>query len=216
MTFDLATAATAFAVIFPVELPDKTFVATLVLATRYRPLAVWVGVAGAFLVQCAVAVSAGGLIGLLPERVVLVIATILFGIGAVVLLRGASRTDDDAAEEEAELRGRIGTGGTSTNAGRTSTGRWRAVGASFAVLFAAEWGDLSQLFTAGLAARTGDPVSVFVGSWLALVSVAGLAVVLGRSLRRYVRLSTVRRIGGGVCAVLALVTAAAALGVTLG
>ena len=27
---------TAFALIFPVELPDKTFIATLVLATRYR------------------------------------------------------------------------------------------------------------------------------------------------------------------------------------
>lgn len=214
MTFDLAAAATAFVVIFPVELPDKTFVATLVLATRYRPLAVWVGVAGAFLVQCVVAVAAGGLIGLLPERVVLVIATILFGIGAFVLLRGAAQADEQAGEEEAELRGRIGTGGTST--GGTSTGGWRAAGASFAVLFAAEWGDLSQLFTAGLAARTGDPVSVFVGSWLALVSVAGLAVVLGRSLRRYVRLSTVRRIGGTLCTVLALVTAAAAVGVTLG
>lgn len=209
MTFDLAAAATAFVVIFPVELPDKTFVATLVLATRYRPLAVWLGVAGAFLVQCVVAVAAGGLIGLLPERVVLVIATILFGIGAFVLLRGAAQADEQAGEEEAELRGRIGTGGT-------STGGWRAAGASFAVLFAAEWGDLSQLFTAGLAARTGDPVSVFVGSWLALVSVAGLAVVLGRSLRRYVRLSTVRRIGGTLCTVLALVTAAAAVGVTLG
>ena len=41
---DLAVAATTFALIFPVELPDKTFVASLVLATRYRPLLVWVGV----------------------------------------------------------------------------------------------------------------------------------------------------------------------------
>ena len=38
----------SFALIFPVELPDKTFVAALVLSTRYRPLAVWIGVGLAF------------------------------------------------------------------------------------------------------------------------------------------------------------------------
>ena len=42
---DLALAATVFVTIFVVELPDKTFIATLVLATRYRPLLVWIGVA---------------------------------------------------------------------------------------------------------------------------------------------------------------------------
>ena len=58
MTFQFAVAATAFVLIFPVELPDKTFVATLVLATRFRPLLVWIGVASAFLVQTALAAFA--------------------------------------------------------------------------------------------------------------------------------------------------------------
>ena len=78
---------------------------------------------------------------------------------------------------------------------------------SFGVLFLAEWGDLSQLLTAGLAARYEDPVSVFTGSWLALVTVAGLAVVLGRTLLRFVKLSTIRRVGAVVCLVLAIVAA---------
>jgi putative Ca2+/H+ antiporter (TMEM165/GDT1 family) len=78
---------------------------------------------------------------------------------------------------------------------------------SFGVLFLAEWGDLSQLLTAGLAARYHDPVSVFVGSWLALVVVAGLAVVLGRTLMRFVRLSTIRRVGAVICVLLAGVAA---------
>ena len=43
----------------------------------------------------------------------------------------------------------------------------KAASISFGVLFAAEWGDLSQLATAGLAARYDDPVSVFIGSWAA-------------------------------------------------
>ena len=58
MTFSIAVAAAAFVLIFPVEFPDKTFVATLVLATRFRPLLVWIGVASAFLVQTIVAVVA--------------------------------------------------------------------------------------------------------------------------------------------------------------
>ena len=44
----LTAALAAFVVIVPVELPDKTFVATLVLATKYRPWPVWLGVTAAF------------------------------------------------------------------------------------------------------------------------------------------------------------------------
>ena len=50
---DLAVIAVSFGAIFLVELPDKTFVAALVLATRYKPWAVWVGVGLAFFVQTA-------------------------------------------------------------------------------------------------------------------------------------------------------------------
>ncbi|MGH8970585.1 MAG: TMEM165/GDT1 family protein [Actinomycetes bacterium] len=193
---DLAVAATAFALIFPVELPDKTFVASLVLATRYRPLLVWLGVSLAFLAQCAVAVVAGGLLSLLPDAAVGALAAALFAVGAVVLWRGAAGADEgDAAEESPAV-----------DAGGEVHGL-RVVATSFGVLFLAEWGDLSQLLTAGLAARYQDPASVFVGSWTALVVVAGLAVLLGRALLRVVRLSTIRRVGAGVCALLAVAAA---------
>ena len=191
---DLAVVATTFALIFPVELPDKTFVASLVLATRYRPLLVWIGVSLAFLVQCVVAVTAGGLLSLLPEPVVAAASALLFLVGAVVLWRGAKGADADEAEAEEEFGGK---------ATRDVHGA-RVVATSFGVLFLAEWGDLSQLLTAGLAARYQDPVSVFAGSWLALVTVAGLAAVLGRTLLRHVRLSTIRRVGAAVCLLLAV------------
>ena len=48
---DLAVVAIVFGAIFLVELPDKTFIAALVLSTRYKPLAVWLGVGLAFFVQ---------------------------------------------------------------------------------------------------------------------------------------------------------------------
>ena len=191
----------AFGLIVPVELPDKTFVATLVLATRYPSLPVWLGVSTAFLVQCLVAVTAGGLLALLPPLPVKIGAATLFAIGAVVLIVGARKVDRNEAAQEQEYAGKIGTARTG----------WRAASASFVVLFAAEWGDLSQLLTAGLVAAGRPAIPVLAGSWLALVLVAGVGVLLGRVLLRYVRLSMIRYIGGAICALLAVITAVAAI-----
>lgn len=201
---DLAVALTALAVVVPVELPDKTFVATLVLATRFRPALVWLGVGLAFAVQTAIAVTLGGLVGQsLPRTPVSLVVALLFAVGAVLLWRSAAHADDEEAEAEAEFGAKVTEGATGL----------RAVTTSFLVLFLAEWGDLSQVFTAGLAARTGDPVSVFAGAWAALLVVSGAAALLGRVLLTRLRLSTVRRTGATVCAVLAVVTALQAVGV---
>ncbi len=194
---DLAVFATAFLLIAPVELPDKTFVATLVLATRYRPLPVWLGVTAAFFVQCLVAVTAGTLLTLLPHRWVQAGAALVFAIGAVVLFFGARRADAEEAEQEQEYAAKV----------RDGRRGWRAAATSFVVLFTAEWGDLSQLLSVGLVARYGEPIEVFAGSFLALAAVAGLAVLLGRVLVRRIRLALVNYVGSLVCAVLAVVTA---------
>lgn len=196
----LTAALAAFILIVPVELPDKTFVATLVLATRYRPWPVWIGVTAAFGVQCLVAVAAGRLIALLPERPVQIAAAALFVIGAIVLFAGARRADAAQQEQEKQYQDR---------AQEARTG-WRAIGASFLVLFAAEWGDLSQLLTASLVASGRPAVPVFVGSWVGLAAVAAAGVGLGRVLLRYVRLSIVRMVGASICAILGVVTAVTA------
>lgn len=193
---DLGVAATAFLPLLLLELPDKTFIATLVLSTRYRPLTAWLGVGLAFGVQCLIAVAAGGLLARLPELPVAIAAALLFTIGAVLLWRGAAGADEEEAETEEEFAAKLTGGGRGL----------RAVGACFLVIFVAEWGDLSQLFTAGLAARYDDPVSVFVGSWAALLLVAGLGALLGKALLARLRLATIRRAGAIVCAVLAAVT----------
>jgi putative Ca2+/H+ antiporter (TMEM165/GDT1 family) len=189
----LAAAATAFILIVPVELPDKTFIATLILTTKYRGLQVWLGVIAAFFVQCLVAVAFGRLINLLPHEVVKWLVVTLFLIGAIILFRSARRGDEDEAEADA-----------SPNNVRSGL---RAVVASFLVLFAAEWGDLSQLLTAGLVAKGNNPYATFLGSWLGLVAVSGLAVLLGRWLLKRVRLELVRYVAAGICAALAIVTA---------
>lgn len=193
---DLAILGTTFALIFLVELPDKTFIAALVLSTRYRPLAVWLGVGLAFGVQTLVAVTAGTLATLLPDTVVKGVAIAIFLLGAVVLVRTAPGAD--AAEKKAE----------DEYAGRAQEPKTflKAAVASFLVLFAAEWGDLSQLLTISFVARYHDHVNVFIGAWLALLTVSGLAVIAGRVLLRYLRLSLLHYLGATVCVVLAVVT----------
>ncbi len=194
---DPAVIAIVFGAIFLVELPDKTFIAALVLSTRYRPLLVWIGVGLAFFVQTLIAVLAGHAASFLPEKLIQSVALVIFLIGAVVLFRSAPGADEEERATEEEYAAR---------ATETRTGL-KAVGASFLVLFAAEWGDLSQLLTISMIAKYGNPVSVFIGAWGALLAVSGLAVLAGRVLLRHVKLSLIHYLGGSVCLLLAALTA---------
>ena len=179
----VGSAATAFAAVFPAELPDKTMVATIVLTTRTRrPRSVWVGAAAAFTVQVAIAVSAGRLLRLAPHRVVAIVTTLLFAVGAVVLWRAHDTNNDDAP----------------------AVGSGRAMSLAFVTVLLAEFGDLTQLTTAGLAARSGSVFGVAVGSLLALWSVAALAATFGQKLVQRLPLATLRKGAAFVMAALAL------------
>jgi putative Ca2+/H+ antiporter (TMEM165/GDT1 family) len=191
---DWHVALLTFVLILPVELPDKTFVAVLVLSTRYRPLPVWTGVGLAFGVQSLVAVTAGQLVTYLPEWVTHLVSTLMFAAGAVLLIIAAPGADKEQEEQEYAFE---------TKARETKVG-WRAALAPFLLLFAAEWGDLTQLLTINMVAKYGSPVGAFVGSWAALLLVSGLAVMFGRALLRHMRLSVLHYVGGGVCAVFAV------------
>jgi len=191
----LAIAATVFAVIFTAELPDKTALATLVLGSRYRPIWVFAGIAAGFVVQVALAIAAGSLLGLLPHRPLEIIVGGLFAVGAVLLLRGPH---DDGEDDQMEVRGR-------------ERGFWRVAGTSFMVVLVAEFGDLTQIATATLAARYHDPVSVGIGAVLALWAVGGLAIVGGRSLLKLIPLTWISRIAGMIMLALAGVSLASAL-----
>jgi putative Ca2+/H+ antiporter (TMEM165/GDT1 family) len=199
---DLVVVALTFAAIFVVELPDKTFIATLVLSTKFPPFLVWIGVGCAFLVQTGVAVALGKAISLLPIDLVHSGTLVIFLAGAVILFREARKADAEEPETEAEYAERAG----------VPKHGFRAVLTSFLVLFAAEWGDLSQLLTVSLVAKYDDPVSVFIGALGALLAVSGLAVLAGRVLLNHIRLSTLHHVGAGVCLLLAAITVGELLG----
>jgi putative Ca2+/H+ antiporter (TMEM165/GDT1 family) len=196
---DLAVVLTTFVVIFPAELPDKSMFASLVLGTRFRPLPVFVGVAAAFAVHVVIAVSIGSVFSLLPERLVLFVVAALFAGGSALLLLGK---DDEEQEEEGTAE--------ASRAGADQR-PLRVALASFGVVFLGEWGDITQITTANLAARYRDPVSVGLGALLALWSVAALALTVGRGLVARVPTRLVRRLTGAVLAVLAVLTLVEAL-----
>lgn len=199
---DIALLLTVFVTLFLVELPDKTFIATLVLATKYRPLYVWLGVASAFAVQTAVAVGFGSLLTKLPQEPVHIVVAVLFLVAGILLIKGARDAASEGAETEEEFAGKM----------KPAEGI-KAIGASFLVLFLAEWGDLSQLATAGFVARNGHPWSVGLGAFAALALVSGLAAALGRKLLQHLSLTAIRTAGGVVCLIFSALMIASLLGV---
>lgn len=198
----LTVALTVFALILPAELPDKTFVASLVLATRFRAVPVLIGVSIGFAFQSGIAVAAGSVIDLLPEAAVHGVSAAIFAIGAVLMIRSVEDPDEEEREVEDEI---------ADTPAEPST--MRVILTSFVVLFLAEWGDLTQILTASLSAKYHDPAAVFLGSWLGLVAVAALAVTGGKALLRVMPLDWVRRIAAVAFAVIAVITALQAAGV---
>ena len=190
-----------FGVIAVAELPDKTFIASLVLGSRLRPLAVWTGVAVGFAAHVGIAVGAGRALDLLPHRVVEGIVAALFLLGAAVMLFGHEEAEEDAGERAAR---------PAVRSARAEF--WTAAWRSFAVIFVAEWGDLTQVATANLSAKYHDPVSVAVGAVTGLWVVAAVAVLAGTNLLRRVPIRLVRRIGGMIFLVLGISSLVAALG----
>jgi putative Ca2+/H+ antiporter (TMEM165/GDT1 family) len=184
----LLVIGTVFVLVFLAELPDKTALASLVLGTRYRPIYVFAGAASAFVVHVALAIVAGRLLALLPHRALEAVVAGLFIIGAILLLRGRHE------EEEEDLDIKEGTQPTF----------FRVSSTAFLVILVAEFGDLTQILTANLAARYHDFLpSVAIGAVLGLWAVAGLAIVGGRSLLRVVPLVVVTRIAAAIMLVLA-------------
>jgi putative Ca2+/H+ antiporter (TMEM165/GDT1 family) len=189
------TLLTTFGVIFLAELPDKTALATVVLATRYRAISVVLGAWAAFLVQTVVAVAAGGLLTLLPERPIRVAAGAGFLVFAVLAWRRDPKAEE--REEKAELD-------------RRGVPR-SAILSSFLVVFAAEWGDLTQLATAALVAQTGEVIAVGVGALAALCLVTVIAVAAGNVMTRFIAARTLEVISGFVFAMVGVLVIVSAL-----
>ncbi len=177
-----------FTLIFIAELPDKTAFATLLMAARGRAWPIFMGVALAFVIQSSVAILFGGIIGQLPERWVHFGAGVIFFIFAA--LEWKKSTESDCSSEAPPTE--------------SSTDFWLTAWRSFLVIFIAEWGDLTQLATVTIAAKTKDLLTVFCSATLALWSVTALAIFLGGYAQRIIRPKLLQRFA---CVVFCLVGA---------
>src|SRR5258708_155182 len=180
----VAVVGIAFAITFLAELPDKSMFASLVLGTRYRASWVWVGAAAAFILHMAIAVTAGQLLALLPHQVVDGVVAALFLTGSAYLWWSSYRQGPEEGVDAARLGG-------------PPDSFWRVAGASFAVIFLAEWGDITQVTAANLAARY-DPLLVFAGATLGLWAVAAVAVSIGAKSLSVIPMAWVRRITAAI------------------
>ena len=187
-------ALTTFVTILPAELPDKTILACLILSSRYRAIYVFIGAAAAFGAQVVLSVAVGGALGLLPHRWVYAATALAFLVGAVLLWRQKAEEDDDET-------GRDG----------VREAFWPVAGTAFAVVFLAEFGDLTQITTVSLAARFHDPIAVGIGATAGLWTAAALAVIVGWRLLRLIKLTWLTKAAAVIMLVLAGTSAVAAV-----
>ena len=187
---DLAVILTVFGLVFVAELPDKTAVAGLVLGARFPARWVFAGIAAAFLVHVVIATAAGSLLSLLPRRPVEAVVAVLFLLGAVLIWREGLAGEEEEEEEVEEVP--------------ETAGFWRIASLGFGVIFLAEWGDLTQILTANLAAKYHAPISVGVGAVLGLWAVGLLAILGGKTLLKVLPIKWITRVAAVVMVALAI------------
>jgi putative Ca2+/H+ antiporter (TMEM165/GDT1 family) len=152
----------------------------MALAVRFPWGKIFLGTAMAFALLNIGAVALGKLLfTLLPLFWIKLFSAGLFLFFGIATLLGKGNDGDDEA-------------------GRSCSSARGALITSFFMILMAELGDKTQLVTASLAARHDAPLEVFMGSTLALWTVALIGIFAGRWLTRFVPLQYVHRGAGAL------------------
>ena len=165
----LAVLLATYAAVFLAEIVgDKLLYTTGILATRYRPVPIMIGITAAFMAKMAVAVVVGGAIARLPRPIVATVTAISFLGIAWTLWRKPMKSDQPKVKkEEALSKGAL---------------------VAFAAVFLSEWGDIGQVTAATMAARfPSSPIVVWLGAVAAMVTKGILAAFLGAGVRQWIR-----------------------------
>lgn len=183
---DWALFFSTFALIFVAELPDKTAIAILIMSAQRHPWGIWFGVCLAYVVQNIVAVVFGGALSMLPPHWVHMGSGLLFLVFAALMW---------FKKEEKK--------GSKPHLSSHSDFR-KTLWAAFVVIFIAEWGDLTQLATAALVAKTKHPITVFLASTSALWVVSGLFVMIGHHAKKFIQPHILQKIAAVAFAIVGL------------
>lgn len=189
---NLAIIASTFVIIFFAELPDKTMMSSLIMGSKMTPRFVFLGASIAFLIQVIIAVTVGGFVSRIPQRPLAIIVGIVFFIGALLIVREIFSNETEKEELRSE---------------RTSTrGIWAQVLVAFSVTFIGEFGDLTQIATANLAAKTADPISVGIGSYFGLLAITAIGIGFGAKVLSKIPIRPIQIASAAILTVLGLIT----------
>lgn len=165
---------------------DKSIYTICSLATRFRPLYVFSGLAVAFMLKMLVAVLLGQVIATLPASLIGIVSAITFFVTALVIW--FKKRDAASIQSEGDLYFS------------------RAALVTFAVIFFSEWGDVGQITAATLTARYQMPLVIWLGASAALITKGLLAITLGRSLRKHISQHILRPVSAGLCLLMGIVS----------
>ncbi|KAI8105030.1 hypothetical protein M9435_000203 [Picochlorum sp. BPE23] len=195
----------AFLLIFFSEIGDKTFFIALLLALQRPKGVVFTGTFGALAIMTVISVGLGrvlhGIDDLFPDvgfpidDALAVALLVFFGVQT---LANAAEADETAEEEKEEAKEVVE--GMSQEYQVISL-----VISTFALVFAAEWGDKSFLATIALAAAS-DPLGVIAGAVTGHGVATVIAVLGGSFLGKYLSEKTVQYVGGSLFLVFAAAT----------
>lgn len=153
----------AFVFIFLAALPGRTTFLMLIMAARWSAWQAFIGAALAFGIQSVISVALGSLFSLLTTAAIQSVVALLFIYFSI-------RFWHDSRKQ------------VTLKSSSTST----QIRSSFLLVFAAEWGDVSQLAIASFSAKNHEPFTVWISATLALWLIAALAILVGRNLHRAV------------------------------
>ncbi|MCX5706304.1 MAG: TMEM165/GDT1 family protein [Candidatus Omnitrophica bacterium] len=81
---------------------------------------------------------------------------------------------------------------------------WKVFLATFTAVFFAELADKTQLVGIGMAAKTGKPVSVWLGSVCAYIIVTVISVFIGLLMARFLKPELIRYLGASLFVIIGL------------
>ena len=81
---------------------------------------------------------------------------------------------------------------------------WKIFLSTFTAIFLAELADKTQLVGISLAARSGKPLTVWLGSVSAYIVVTAVSVLIGAALARYIKPEIIRYCGASLFIVIGI------------
>jgi len=81
---------------------------------------------------------------------------------------------------------------------------WKIFLATFSAIFVAELADKTQLVGIGMSAKSGKPLTVWLGSVTAYIVVTALSVVIGATLGKYLKPELIRYTGASLFVIIGI------------